>query len=204
MAIVKNTKNVISAVVIVIAVGVLLFFAGPAPEKEEGVRLFRIVSIILSALACIALLVVLVKYNKDIIRLIITNLPVAISVITAGLFACILFFGDWPSEIMMKVELLPSVIITSLALAGFAIALLGVFRDNNGSNEELGMPNIRAKKSRVLIYQSVTFGCLTILATMVYFVIHAINMIYVAWLLFILQLALLVVPLLFAKIIVLR
>ena len=201
----KNTKNIISSVIIVIAVGVLLFFAGPAPEKEEGIKLLRIVSIVLSVLAGIALLVVFVKYNKAIIRSIITHLPSIIAVVAAGLFACIIFFGDWPIEIVMKVELLQSVLIASLALVGFVIIVLPeIIHDNSGSNGELGMSDIETRKLRVLISQSVTFGCFTILAIMVYFVIYEINTIYVAWIFFLLQLMLFIIPLLFAKIIVLR
>ena len=201
----KNTKNIISAVIIVIAVGVLLFFASPAPEKGEGIEQLRLVAIVISALAGIILLVVFVKYNKAIIRSIITNLSAVIAVVAAGLFACILFFGDWPVEIMMKVELLRSVLIASLALVGFVIVLLlEIIRDNGGSNENLGMSDIGTKKSKVLICQSVTSGCFTILAIMVYFVIYEINIIYIAWIFFILQLVLLIIPLLFAKVIVLR
>lgn len=201
----KNMGRIILAVVITIAVGTLLFFAGPPPEREGEVKLLQLVSIVLSSLAGIALLVVFIKYNKAIIRSIIVNLPSVIAVVAAGLFACILFFGDWPVEIMMKVELLRSVLIASLALVGFVIIiLLEIIRNNSGSNGELGMSDIRTKKSRVLICQSVTFGCFTILAIMIYFVIYEINIIYVAWIFFILQLALLIIPLLFAKVIVLR
>jgi hypothetical protein len=202
---VKNTKNIISAVIIVIAVGVLLFFAGPSPEKEEGIKLLRLGSIVLSALAGIILLVVLVKYSKAIIRSIITNLPSVIAVTAAGLFACILFFVDWPVEIMMKVELLRSVLIASLALVGFvSIILIESIRGNGDFTERFGISSKGINKFKGFLGQSIFFGCLAILAILVYFVIYEINTIYMAWIFFLLQLALLIIPLLFAKIIVLR
>ena len=199
----KSTKNIIIAIIITIAIGILLIFAGSSPEKEEGIKLLRLVYIVLLALAGIAFLVVLVKYNQAIIRFLITNLSLVIAAVTAGLFACILFFGDWPAEIMMKVELLPSVFIASLVLVGFVLLLENI-RDNNGFNVKLEISDIRTKKSRVCIGQSVAFGCFTILAIMVYFIIYEIHMIYIAWIFFVLQLELLITPLLFAKIIVFR
>ncbi|HEY50427.1 MAG TPA: hypothetical protein G4O20_01310 [Dehalococcoidia bacterium] len=201
----KNTGRIILAIVITITIGALLFFAGPPPEREGEVKLLQLVSNILSALAGIILLALFVKYNKAIIRSIITNLPLVIVVIVAGLFASIIFFGDWPVEIMMKVELLQSVLIATSALAGFVVIILPeMVRNNSGSNVKLGISDIRTKKLRVLICQSVTSGCFTILAIMVYFVIYEINIVYMAWVFFILQLALLIIPLLFARIIVLH
>jgi len=205
LSIVKKAKSIILTIIVVISVGGLLFFASPAPETEKGIELLRYIYIVLAALAGIILLVILIKYIKAIIRSITGNLPSVIAAVAAGLLAYILFFFDWPAEIAMKIELLKSVLLASLALVGFvSIMLIELIHGNEDLTGKLGMSHSKIKKLKVQLCCSIAFGCSAILVIMVYFILFDINIIYVAWILFLLQLLLLILSLLFAKIMVLR
>ena len=202
---VKKAKSIILTIIIVILVGGLLFFASPAPETEEGPELLRYVYIASSALAGIVILVILIKYSGAIIRSVTGNLPPAIAFVAAGLLAYTLFFFDWPAEIAMKIELLKSVLIASLTLAGFvSVMLIDLIRSSDGSSGKPGISNSRIKKLRAQLCCSVALGCSAVLVTVVYFIVSGINIIYAAWILFSLQWLLLILSLLFARIMVLR
>ena len=201
----KKAKVIILAVVAVVAVGLLLFFASPVPEVERGVGLLRPIGIGLSALAGIILLVIFIKRIKAIIRSVVDNLPSIITVVAAGALVFMLVYVTWPIEMAMKVELLRSVLIASLALVGFAsVILVELIRGNGGFIVKLGVSDLGIRKLRALLSRSAVLGGLTILAIMVYFVVFEINIFFVAWIFFILQLALLIFPLAFARIMVLR
>jgi len=202
---VKKAKVIILAVVAVVAVGLLLFFASPVPEVERGVGLLRPIAIGLSAMAGIILLGIFIKRIKAIIRSVVDNLPSIITVVAAGALVFMLVYVTWPIEMAMKVELLRSALIASLALVGFAsVILVELIRGNGGFIVKLGVSDLGIRKLRALMSRSAVLGGLTILAIMVYFVVFEINIFFVAWIFFILQLALLIFPLAFARIMVLR
>jgi len=202
---VKNTKNIISAVIIVIAVGALLFFASPAPEKGEGIEQLRLIAIVISALAGIVTLAFFVIHIRTIARLVVTNLPLVITAVIAGLLVFILVYFDWPAEIVMKSELLQSVLFASLLLVGFvSIIVVESIRGNGDFTERIGITGKGINKLKVFLGQSISLGCLTILAIMVYFVIYEPKLFYIVWVLFIMQLSLLIFPILFTRIAILR
>ncbi|MGB2876415.1 MAG: hypothetical protein WBB97_00050 [Dehalococcoidales bacterium] len=201
----KKAKAIILAIVVVIVTGGLLYFASPAPATEKGIGILRPLYIVLSALAVIILLVAFIKYIKAIKRSVVDNLPLIAAVIAAGALIFILTYFSWPVEIAMKVELLWSVLAASLALVVFiSVILVELIRGNGGLAEKLGISDIGIRKLKTFIYRSAAFGCLTVAAIVVYFIIDGINIFFIAWILFILQLGLLVFPLIFARIIVFR
>jgi hypothetical protein len=199
----KNTRNIILASIITIVVFVLLYFAEPAPGKGKSYELLRLV--FLSSLAAVIPLFIIVKYIKFIIRFAIANLPLVIAVLVAGLLISLLIFIDWPLEIAMKVELLRCVLITSLTLVGFAyIILIELARGRGDFDKEHLISGARIRPPRIFICFSMVLGSFAILASIVYFVIFDRNVIYLAWILFIMQLVLLILSLIFARIITLR
>ena len=200
----KNTKNIISAVIIVIAVGALLFFASPAPEKGEGIEQLRLIAIVISALAGIAILTFFIIHIRTIVRLAVTNLPLVITAVIAGLLVFILVYFDWPAEIVMKLELLQSVLFASLLLVGFVTVILIESILGDDFTEKVGISSSAVQKFKVFLGQSISLGCLTTLVIMVYFVIYEMSIFYIAWILFVMQLSLLILPILFTKIAVLR
>ncbi len=201
----KKAKAIILAIVVVIVTGGLLYFASPAPATEKGIGILRPLYIVLSALAIIILLVAFIKYIKAIKQLVVDNLPSMVVFIAAGALIFILTYFRWPVEIAMKIELLWSILAASLALVVFvSIILIELIRGNGGLTEKLGISDIGIRKLRTFIYRSAAFGCLTVVAIAVYFIIDEINIFFIVWILFILQLGLLVFPLIFAKIIVFR
>ena len=181
----------------------LLCFAEPAPEKGKSYELLRVV--FLSSLVAVILLVIIVKNIKFIIRFVIVNLPLVIAALVAGLLISLLIFIDWPVEIAMKAELLRCLLITSLALVGFAcVILIGLTRDNGNFSEEGCILGTKISTLRIFICFSMALGGFTSLASIAYFVIFHRNLIYLAWTLFIVQLVLLILSLLFARVITLR
>lgn len=104
----------------------------------------------------------------------------------------------------MKIELLRSVFIASLALVGFVTVIpVRLIRDE-GFSTKLGISDIGIKKLRSSIYRSAALGCLAIVAIVLYFILNEINLFFTAWLLFILQLGLLIFSLKFARVIIFR
>jgi len=201
----KKAKAIILAIVAVIITGGLLYFASPAPVTEKGIEILRPLYIVLSALAVVILLVAFIKYIKAIKRSVVDNLPSIVTVIAAGALIFILTYFSWPIEIAMKVELLWSVLAASLVLVVFiSIILIKLIRGSGGLPEKLGISDIGIRKLKAFTYCSAAFGCLTVVAIAGYFIINEINIFFVAWMFFILQLGLLVFSLVFARIIVFR
>lgn len=201
----KKAKAIILAIVVVIVTGGLLYFASPAPVTESGVEILRPLYIVLSALAVVILLVAFIKYIKAIKRSVVDNLPSIVTVITAGALIFILTYFSWPIETAMKIELLWSILAASLVLVVFiSIILIKLIRGSGGLPEKLGIFDIGIRKLKAFTYCSAAFGCLTVVAIAVYFIIGEINLFFTAWIFFILQLGLLVFSLIFARIIVFR
>jgi hypothetical protein len=202
---VTKAKAIMLAVVAVVAIGLLLFFASPVPEVEREVELLGPMVIGLSVLAGVILLGIFIKHIKTITRSVVANLPSIVTVVAAGALVFMLVYATWPIEMAMKVELLRSVLITSLVLVGFASVMLVEFiRGSAGFVVKPGVSDTGIRKLRALLSRSVVLGCLTILAIMVYFVVFEINIFFVAWIFFILQLALLILPLALTRIMALR
>jgi hypothetical protein len=202
---VKKAKAIILAVVAVVAICLLLFFASPVPEVERGVELIGPIAIALSVLAGIILLGIFIRHIKAIMRSVVANLPSIVTVVAAGELVFMLVYVTWPIEMELKVELLRSVLIASLALVGFAsVILVELIRGSVGFVVKPGVSDTGVRKLRALLSRSVVLGCLTILAIMVYFVVFEINIFFVAWIFFILQLALLIFPLALTRIMALR
>ena len=201
----KKAKAITLAIVAVIVTGGLLYFASPAPATEKGIGILRPLYIVLSALAVIILLVAFIKYIKAVRRSVVDNLPSIVAVIAAGALIFFLTYFSWPIEMAMKVELLWSVLAASLVLVVFvSIILIELIRGSRDLTEKLEISDIGIRKLKTFIYRSAAFGCLTVVAIAVYFIIGEINIFFIAWILFILQLGLLVFPLIFARIIVFR
>ena len=201
----KKAKAIILAIVAVLITGGLLYFASPAPVTEKGIGILRPLYIVLSALAIIILLVVFIKYIKAIIKSVVGNLPSIMAVIAAGALIFILAYFDWPIEIAMRTELLWSILAASLVLVVFiSIILIGLVSGSGSLTEKLGISDIGIRKLKAFIYRSAAFGCLTVVAIAAYFITGEINIFFIAWILFTLQLGLLVFPLIFARIIVFR
>ncbi len=198
-----RAKAIILAVVVVVVMGLLLFFASPVPEVEGGGELLRPVVIGLSALAGIVLLGVCIRYIKAIMRSVLANLPSIVAVVAAGALVFMLVCVTWPIEVALKVELLRSILIASLALVVFAsVMLVELIHGRGDFVVKAGVSDTGVRKLRALLSRSVILGCLTVLAIMVYFVVFEINIFFVAWIFFILQLALLIFPLALARIMV--
>lgn len=201
----KKAKAIILAIVAVIVTGGLLYFASPAPVTEKGVEILRPLYIVLSALAVVILLVVFIKYIKAIKRSVVDNLSSIVTVIAAGALIFFLTYFSWPIEIAMKVELLWSILAASLVLVVFiSIILVKLIRGSGGLPEKLGISVIGIRKLKAFSYCSAALGCLTVVAIAVYFIIGEINLFFIAWVFFILQLGILVFSLIFARIIVFR
>lgn len=201
----KKAKAIILAIAAVIVTGGLLYFASPAPVVEKGIEILRPLYIVLAALAVIILLVAFIKYIKAIKRSVVDNLPSIVTVIAAGALIFILTYFSWPIEMAMKIELLWSVLAASLVLVVFiSIILIELIRGSGGLTEKLGISDIGIRKLKTFIYRSVAFGCLTVVAIAVYFIIDEINIFFIVWILFIMQLGLLVSSLILARIIVFR
>ena len=201
----KKAKAIILAIVAVIVTGGLLYFASPAPATEKGIEILRPLYIVLSALAVVILLAAFVKYIKAIKRSVVDNLPSIVAIIAAGALIFFLTYFSWPIEMAMKVELLWSVLAASLVLVVFiSIILIELIRGSSGLPDKLGISDIGIRKLKTFICRSAAFGCLTVVAIAVYFIVGEINIFFMAWIFFILQLGLLVFPLIFARIIVFR
>ena len=122
-----------------------------------------------------------------------------------GGWASIAGFINWSLGIEYKINLLRSLLIASTALVGFSVIFLArVLRDYEILIKESGVSEKRMKNCRVFVSWSIIIGCISILAVLFYFITYEISLITVVWILFILQLELLILPLIFARVIVFR
>ena len=200
-----KAKAIIIAASVIAVTSVLLYFASPAPETEESIGIVRPLYIVLSVLAGIILLVAFIKYRKGIKRFFTDNVPSVVTIIAAGALIFILKYFDWPVEVAMKVEFLWSMLSTSLVLLIFiSIVLIELIRGSENLIAKLGISSTGIRKLQACICRSAAFGCLTVAATIAYFILGGINLFFIAWILFALQLGLLVFPLMFTRIIIFR
>jgi hypothetical protein len=199
----KKVKNIVVAVVVTVTLGLLLFFSSPAPEIEKGIGPLPPLDIGLSALAGVILLVIFLKNIKVIIRSVVDSLPSIITIVVASGLVLILVYVSWPAEITMKVELLRSMLIASLVLVGsVGVILSRLIRGDGTLSAKLGMSEIGITKLRTFIYRSAALGCLTLVAIVANLITGELNLFFIAWLFFILQLGLLIFPLMLAKVII--
>jgi hypothetical protein len=198
----KKAKVILLGLVAIIIIGGLLFFAGPAPEVEEGVGPLQPVYIVLAALAGIILLAVFIINIKTIMRSAVAGFPSIIAVVVAGALVFILVYVSWPVEIEMKAELLRAVLIASLALVAFVGVIIRLIRGDVDLNVKLGISDIGITKLKTFIYRSAALGCLALVAIVVYFISGETNLFFIAWLFFTLQLGLLIFPLMLARIMI--
>jgi len=140
-----------------------------------------------------------VKKTMDIL------MKVFLVLILIGAWALIAVFIDWWVGIEHKINLLRSLLIASTALVGFTgIFLTKIIRDNENFVKKIGMSESRMKACRLFLSWSIIIGCLAILAVMFYFIAYEISLIIVAWVFFIVQLELFILPLVFARIVIFR
>ncbi len=132
-------------------------------------------------------------------------MKVFLVLILIGAWALIAVFIDWWVGIEHKINLLRSLLIASTALVGFTgIFLTKIIRDNENFVKKIGMSESRMKACRLFLSWSIIIGCLAILAVMFYFIAYEISLIVAAWVFFILQLELFILPLVFARIVIFR
>ena len=125
--------------------------------------------------------------------------------IAIGAWALIALYIYWPAGIEYKIDLLRSLLIASTALVGFSgIFLIKIIRDGERFVRELGMSEKRIRNLRIFVSWSVIIGFLAILATMFYFLTYELSLIIVAWVFFMVQLELFILPLIFSKILAFR
>ena len=126
-------------------------------------------------------------------------------IIAIGAWGLIAVYIYWPAGIEYKIDLLRSLLVASTALVGFtSIFLFKTISEGEKFVRELGISERKMKNLRIFLSWSVITGLLAILAVMFYFISYEISLIIVAWVLFILQLELFVLPLIFTKIIAFR
>jgi len=126
-------------------------------------------------------------------------------IIAVGAWGLIAVYIYWPAGIEYKIDLLRSLLVASTALMGFtAIFLFKTISGGERFVRELSISEKKMKNLRIFLSWSVIIGFLAILAVMFYFISYEISLIIVAWVLFILQLELFVLPLIFTKVIIFR
>ena len=197
-----KAKVILLGSVTVIIIGGLLFFGGPTPEAERGTGTLKPVHIVLAALAGVALLAIFVANIKKITRAVVAGLPSIIAVIVAGGLVFLLVFVSWPAEVEMKRELSWSVLIASLALVAFVVVIIRIVRGDADLGVKLGISDAGITKLKTFSYRSAALGCLALGAIVVYLMVGEINLFFIAWLFFILQLGLLVFPLMLARVMI--
>jgi len=139
---------------------------------------------------------------KKTIEILLRMLLVLIAIGAWGLIALYVY---WPAGMEYKISFLRSLLVASTALAGFtAIFLIKIIRDGERFVRELGMSEKRVKNMRIFVSWSVIIGFLTVLAVMFYFITYEISLIMAAWVLFIVQLELFILPLIFSRILAFR
>jgi hypothetical protein len=139
---------------------------------------------------------------KKTIEILLRMLLVLIAIGAWGLIALYVY---WPAGMEYKIGLLRSLLVASAALSGFAaILLIKIVRDGERLVGELGMSEKKVKNMRIFVSWSVIIGFLTVLAVMFYFIIYETPLMATAWVLFIAQLELFVLPLIFSRILAFR
>jgi len=202
---VKKAKAILIVLAAVIVSGGLLIFASPAPQIEKGIGPLKPVFIGLSALVGVILLVIFVKNIRAIIQATAAGLASVITIVVAGGLVLVLVYVSWPAEIALKADLLRSVLIASLVLLGFvSFMFIRLIRGGGDLSAKLGISDAGMAKFGIFILRSAALGCLTLLAIVVYFLTDEVNLFFIAWLFFILQLGLLVFPLIFSRIMIFR
>ncbi len=132
-------------------------------------------------------------------------LRMLLALIAIGAWGLIALYVYWPAGIEHKINLLRSLLIASTALVGFSgIFLIKIIRDGERFVREFGMSEKRIKTLRIFVSWSVIIGFLAILAVMFYFITYEIALIIVAWVFFIGQLELFILPLIFSRILAFR
>ena len=125
--------------------------------------------------------------------------------IALGAWGLLALYICWPAGIEYKIVLLRALLIAATVLVGFSsIFLIKIIRDGERLVGEFVMSEKRMKNLRIFVSWSVVIGFLAILAVMFYFITYEIFLIMVAWVFFIGQLELFVLPLIFSKIAVFR
>ena len=125
--------------------------------------------------------------------------------IAIGAWGLIAIYIYWPAGMEYKINLLRSLLIASTALIGFTgIFLIKIVRDGERFVSEFGMSEKRVKNLRVFVSWSAIVGFLSILAVMFYFIMYEIYLIMAAWVFFIVQLELFILPLIFSRILAFR
>ena len=126
-------------------------------------------------------------------------------IIAIGAWGLIAVYIYWPAGIEYKIDLLRSLLVASTALVGLTtIFLFKTISEGERLVRELSISERKMKNLRIFLSWSVITGFLAILAVMFYFISYEISLIILAWILFILQLEMFVLPLLFTKIIAFR
>ena len=125
--------------------------------------------------------------------------------IAIGAWGLIAVYVYWPAGIEYKIDLLRSLLIAATALVGFTgIFLIKIVRDRERLVSEFGISEKRIRNLRVFVSWSAIMGFMAILVMMFYFIVYAMPLIIAAWVLFIVQLELFILPLVFSRILVLR
>ena len=130
---------------------------------------------------------------------------ILLAVIAVGAWGLIALYVYWPADIECKIGLLRSLLVASTVLMGFiSIFLFKIVIDGERFAREKGISENKMKNLRIFLSWSIITGFLAILTIMFYFISYELLLIPLAWVLFILQLQLFVLPLLFARIIAFR
>jgi len=125
--------------------------------------------------------------------------------VALGAWGLIALYIYWPAGTEYKINLLRSLLIASTALVGFtAIFLIKIVREGERLVREFGISEKRMKNLRIFISWSVIIGFVSIVAVMFYFVMYEVFLITVAWVAFVVQLELYVLPLIFSRILTFR
>ena len=126
-------------------------------------------------------------------------------IVAVGIWGLIALYIYWPAGIEYKINLLRSLLVASTALMGFiAIFLFKTISEGERFAREKGISEKRMKNLRIFLSWSAITGFLAILAIMFYFISYEMTLIILAWVFFIIQLELFVLPLIFTRIIAFR
>lgn len=132
-------------------------------------------------------------------------MKIFLALIFIGGWVLIAVFINWSLGIEYKISLLRSLLIASTFMVGLAsIFLVKAIRVGEILIRKPGMSEKRLKNFRIFLSWSVIAGCLAILAVMLYFISYEISLIVAVWVLFILQLELVILPLICSRIIIFR
>lgn len=130
---------------------------------------------------------------------------VLLVLVAIGALVLVALCACWPAGMEYKIGLLRSLLVASAALAGFAaLLLIKLARDGEKLVREQGMSEKRMKNIRILVSWSIILGFLTVLAVMFYFLVYETPLMVAAWVLFIGQVELFILPLIFSRILAFR